>query len=643
MRKALGALIIAAAAVLMPTVAHAAGEDYTSEYIQEYTASYYVNADGTTDVTVDFTYNYNGIFRHGPYISLITRQGYDSSNDRFYDVSDVRASSPSGAPSRVYLDQGDYRLAIRIGDENISDVTGIQQYRLTYTIDAALNDTRASDIAGATPADDDPHLWDEFYWNVIGDQWTVPLANVTIHISGDAAIVPVSQDEAGSIYTGDDVTNAGVYCFSGSYGSSASCTGAMLDASGATFTQDWVNPYEPVTVLVAFPAGSVDTTPRIRTKNDIAYALSINPATGAGALAVLGGGIVLLSRRIRGSAIDEQFAGLTPGLAPVGTGAARVVKRDYKAPVAVQFEPPVGMRPGQLGTLMDERADVRDVTATIVDLAVRGYLRIDEIVEEGKKRKKKPDYRFIKLRDADDGLVKYERLLFDGLFDKRDEIELSDLKTTFASDLAKVQAQMYRNVTALGWFRSNPNTTRNSWVVAGIFILIAGLVLTFVVGGLGPWALIPLPIALVGIMVIATTKNAPARKAEGTRVLVQAQGFQTFLETADGNKLRFEEGHDLFSAYLPFAIAFGVADKWSAVFEKLAKQGANLAEPTWYGGTYGHFWANSAGFGDRMTSFASIADAAISAPTPGSSGGSGFSSGGGFSGGGGGGGGGGSW
>jgi uncharacterized membrane protein len=129
--------------------------------------------------------------------------------------------------------------------------------------------------------------------------------------------------------------------------------------------------------------------------------------------------------------------------------------------------------------------------------------------------------------------------------------------------------------------------------------------------------------------------------------LVEAQGFERYLTTAEANQLKFEEGEDIFSKYLPFAIAFGVADKWAKKFEELAAQGAALPEPAWLGAGYatGAFWAHSTGFGDSLTQFASLADAAISAPTPGSSGGSGFSGGGGggSSGGGGGGGGGGGW
>jgi uncharacterized membrane protein YgcG len=309
----------------------------------------------------------------------------------------------------------------------------------------------------------------------------------------------------------------------------------------------------------------------------------------------------------------------------------------------VQFEPPPGLRPGQLGTLIDEKADPRDVTATIVDLAVRGYLRIDEAGEAGGLWKKQQDYAFVKIRESDGAMVVYETLLFEALFKGRDQVKLSELQTTFSSSMMSVQSQLYSNVTGLGWFKRNPKSARGAWAAVGIVLLAPAFFGIFWFVELGWSVLIPLAVMVLGIAVLATTGRAPARTAEGTRILTQAQGFELFLETADGNQLRYEEGHDIFSRYLPFAIAFGVADKWAKKFEDLAKQGADLPTPTWYhGAAMGSFWANSQGFGDRMSNFASFADAAISAPTPGSSGGSGFS-GGGSSGGGGGGGGGGGW
>jgi len=152
------------------------------------------------------------------------------------------------------------------------------------------------------------------------------------------------------------------------------------------------------------------------------------------------------------------------------------------------------------------------------------------------------------------------------------------------------------------------------------------------------------PLILIGAVLLFTQKAAPVRRAEGSRVLAESKGFELFLHTADANQLKFEEGQDTFSKYLPYAIAFGIAELWTKKFQDLAAQGYKVAEPNWMTGyTMGSFWAMSNGFTGTISQFSSLASAAVSAPTPGSTGGSGFGGGGGFSGGGGGGGGGGGW
>ena len=127
-------------------------------------------------------------------------------------------------------------------------------------------------------------------------------------------------------------------------------------------------------------------------------------------------------------------------------------------------------------------------------------------------------------------------------------------------------------------------------------------------------------------------------------MLAQSLGFRRYLATAEANQLRFEEGEDIFSRYLPYAIVFGLADRWARVFSELAAQGRAFEQPSWYVGGYypgaNIYWATA--FASSLDRFAAVATESISAPTPGTSGGSGFS-GGGFSGGGVGGGGGGGW
>ncbi|SEJ32034.1 DUF2207 domain-containing protein [Demequina mangrovi] len=597
-------LLSALLAALVPATAHAAAPD-GGRSVQRWDAIYAVQPDGSADVTVEIDFDFGNDPGHGPYWTLPVRQGYDDTYDRVYDVTDVDASSPSGAPANVYLEEGDDWLVVRVGDEGIDDVAGVQTYVLTYTVHDVMNSTDAGD---------------EFYWNAIGDSWGTPISDISVTVTDDA-----------------DVTDT--RCFAGPVGGTAACDSATSSGGQAEFTQSALEPGEPMSVAVAYPAGTHATEPVLRESNELAHAFSINGWTVGGFLLILLSGLALVVRRIRNAGADLEYADFTPGVGPAGGEAAAVRKRDKRAPVAVAFAPPDGLRPGQLGTLVDEKADVRDVTATMVDLAVRGYLVIEAL--EG------DDYALVKQRDADDALYPYEQMLFDAMFEGRDRVTLGDLKTTFHADLAKVQAQLYRNVTNAGWFRSNPTHARGAWAGAGIALVVAGVFATIAAAVLGTSiALIPVALVLVGLVVLATTAVAPARTPEGSRVLAQTRGFELYLRTAEAEQLRFEEGHDLFSRYLPYAIAFGDAEQWSKKFEQLAAQGVRLAEPTWYRGYgfgYGLFWAHAAGFGHRMSEFTAMADAAISAPTPGSSGGSGFSSGGGFSGGGGGGGGGGGW
>lgn len=618
--RTFGALLAAAFLVVVPTAAASATTppDVPGREITRWDQTFALHADGSADVRLEIDFDFGNDPGHGPYLLLPTRQGYDDNYDRLYTLSGISASSPTGAPAGVNITEDRYYTELKIGDPNIGNVSGVQTYVMTYTVDRVMNETTAAQTGGSAAGD-------EFYWNAVGDQWVIPISQATVTVESPVAVTDAQ-------------------CFAGRRGVSDACSSTSANGTTATFAQDYLSPGQPFTVDVLYPSGSFETTPKLTEHSDVKRAFTLNAGTGAATAGVLGVGVFVLARRLRTTAVDEQYAGQIPGLTPVEGASGQTERRDYKATVAVQFEPPPGMRPGQIGTLTDEKADPRDVTATLVDLAVRGYLRIDDL---GEKKSglfsTERDYQLVQLRHSDAALFPYEALLLDALFTGRSEVTMSELKTTFASSMASVQKQLYRNVTNLGWFRGNPQTARGSWAAAGVALLVAGVLGTVWLAQGTRLALLPLPLILLGAITLATTKNAPARTAKGTAVLQQARGFELYISKAEANQLRFEEGEDLFSKYLPYAIAFGVADKWAKKFEELASQGRALAEPTWYGGyAYGTFWLHSAGLGARMDNFASLADSAMSAPTPGSSGGSGFG-GGGFSGGGGGGGGGGGW
>nr|WP_255347033.1 DUF2207 domain-containing protein [Cellulomonas sp. URHE0023] len=404
---------------------------------------------------------------------------------------------------------------------------------------------------------------------------------------------------------------------------------------------------DQLTTVTGWPGGTFPgVEPILVGKPDpLAPVQPVSPL-GVVALVVLVVGTFLAVRRVRRAGRDIAYLGLTPGLRPADGQPGNTGFRDKRGPVSVQFQPPSGMVPGEMGTLIDEKADPVDVTATLVDLAVRGWLRIEEVPRDNPNKKAK-DWTLVQLKNRDGSLLPFEDMLLTEIFAGRTSVRLSDLKTTFAASMAKVQTGLYDEVTNRGWFRANPHSVRSTWRVAGVaLVILAGLlgILAFnVLSDVRGSLLVPIAIGIIGAAVFLMSSAAPARTADGTAALAQSMGFRRYLATAEANQLKFEEGEDIFSRYLPYAIVFGLADRWARVFSELAAQGRAVAQPGWYVGGYypgsNIYWASA--FASSLDRFSSIATESISAPTPGSSGGSGFS--GGFSGGGVGGGGGGGW
>ncbi len=622
LRRAGAALLLVVGAVLLgaPVASADAGES-----IPSYQARVDVRSDGSIHVRETIRYTFAGTDHHGIFRDLRTQFAYDpqqtgSNKVRVYPVEDVKASSPD-APADVKVDEQGSITHIQIGSPDTT-VSGTKTYVLDYTVRGAFNRITTESTSGGTTVP--PH--DELYWNITGDEWPVPIQSASVTVNAPAAPIAVQ-------------------CFRGVRGSTDTCPAKGGTAS--TFSTKDLQPGQGMSILLAYPTGTVqDATPIIQDapKTGLAQLTDINPAFAGGGVAlfalIAGGMGWLVHKRGR----DSQYVGLTPGLLPTDgrtEEVAPVTRRDRN--VAVQFTPPKGFRPGQIGTLIDEQANTVDVTATIIDLAVRGFLRIEEVPPK-KAGKPVKDWRLVViLPPPSQDLEPYELALMQAIFKGRDEVAMSDLKNTFASDLRATQMRLYDDVTRRGWFRGNPNSVRNAYRVGGVLLLVLGFATAFMgiaaIGGSA--AIVAAALFFGGLVVIALSGRMPARTAAGSAVLSQAEGFRLYLTTAEADQIRFEEGQDVFSRYLPYAIIFGVAERWAGVFDQLAREGrVSTSPPEWYVGS-SPTWS-FAGLGASMSSFETTANSAL-VSTPASSGGSGFSSGGGFSGGGGGGGGGGSW
>jgi uncharacterized membrane protein YgcG len=594
----LTALLISVAWLAMvPTTARADGEDWR---IPRYDVVASVDQQGVTAVQITLDFDFGNEAGHGPYIVLPLQQTGTSRTGeavwRLYDYTVGAVSSPSGANATVESGESDGNLVIRVGSEG-QTFTGVQTYQLNYTVRGLVE-----------PNQKDSGL-DEFNWEVIGGGWEVPIDKVSVRYSGPADI-----SKAACFYSIDSVCDA------------------ATDAKTATFSASGVGNGTGVQVVAGYPAGTfVGAEPRYTHRLTVTNMFPVTALTGPAAVVVAAGGLFLLYRRTRRSSRDQVYVGMTPGLAPAAGQETTVGYDSMSAPVAVAFQPPKNARPGEIGTLMDATADDRDLTATMVDLAVRGHLTIEQT---GKK-----DFTFTRKQGSDE-LVGYESTLVSKLFRSGGQITTDDLRDeSYSSLLSDTRTALYNRVTKeLRWYGQSPRLVRVGAIVAGVGIIAAGLGLGVLLGWVG-WGLVGLAVVVVGIGVLIMNNRFGRRTAEGSAVLAQAKGFELYLTTAEADQIKFEEGVDIFSRYLPYAMVFGVADRWTKVFEKLAADGRYTFSPYWYVG-YGYGLGHGFGMGDlshSLNSLSSSVSSSIQAASAATSGGSGFSGGGGFGGGGGGG------
>jgi uncharacterized membrane protein YgcG len=591
------------------------------EQVDRDQVSMVLDADGGLAVTETLTYRFpSGAARHGIFRYIPERVRYDDRYDRRFPISGVTVHaemvSGTGDPGRA----GRFRtyrenqnLVIQIGDADTT-VSGVWRYtigyRVTDTVERIERDPTSS--------------YEELLWNVTGNGWLVPISAVDVRLAAPA--VPLS-----------------VRCFTGVVGSTASCPsyadGTTVQASGSD-----LDPGEGVTLAVDLPSEAVaDPHVQLVERWTFQRAFEVTPQKALLAALLAAAAVGGLARVLGRHARDRRLAMNAYLPAEAEPDRAGLVGFFERADGPVRFRPPEGATPGLVGVVLDEKADPLDVSATLVDLAVRGYLRIEEVADQ-RGRVAKDDFRLVRLRDPDDTLLGYERDLLTRLWRRAPDgavVTLGDLRTTFAGDMSAVRAEMYDEVMARRWFVRRPDHVRAFWYVVGAVAFAAGLALTVLLAAKTHWGLLAIPLLAPGLVLVASAHRMPARTAAGRQVREEAVGYERFLDVADADQLRFQERQLQFVAGLPYAMVFGLTRKWAEVLAVLQERGIDL-RPTWYVpydvGAPFRFYV----FGTALSNFSTASSSALSIPPPRSSGG-GFGGGGGFSGGGGGGGGGGSW
>jgi uncharacterized membrane protein len=575
MTRVVAAAFVVFAAVLLLATPASADEGWV---IQRFAADITIRKDSSLHIVEAIDADFGGLQKHGIFRNIPVRYQWDDTHLRVYDLRVRSVTDANGKGIRYETsDQGAFKM-IKIGDPDRT-VSGRQTYRITY------------DLAGAMNAFSDH---DELFWNVNGGAWDVRAQAVTATVHAPAAPQRIA-------------------CYQGAAGSDEACQSATT-SSGATFAA--TRPFAPrgqLTIVAALAKGVVDEPEPIlaRDTENIGNYFETQPVWLALSVFALVGGLAFLYWRWYTAGRDPR----------------------ERVTIVPEYEPPDKTRPAQLGVILDESADTKDVTATIVDLAVRGYLTITEEPPTWMFGKK--DWTLQATGKSVKDLLPYERVVYDGLFTDGTDVKVSELRTHFVTSLRTAESELYKDSADRGWFRTRPDRVRQGFAGLSVLVIIAGAGLTWLLGQTLGAGLVGVAVVAVGFVALGITRIMPAKTAAGAELHRRTLGFRQYMEVAEKERQRFAERENIFSDYLPYAIVFGCVDKWARAFKDIdmTKQTAS-----WYVGS-GPF--NSGVLSSSLQGFSSNLGSAIAA-TPGSSGGSGFSGGGG-AGGGGGGGGGGSW
>lgn len=551
--------------------------------IEKFDEQVTVLPSGTVDVTENITFRFighwNGVYREIP-VEYNTPQGMNYS--LFLNVKSVTDSGGEKLRFESSRDRHYRKLKIYVpGADNTTKTIIVE-----YTVSDALRFFEDHD---------------EFYWNVTGDEWDMPIASASANIT-----LP------------EGATGIRTNFFTGAYRSTGKQAVAEVVGNGvAVHTTTPLGYHEGLTIAVAFDKGLVheptalDRTSLFLRSN---WPLFLPIATFFGMF----------------------WLWWTRGRDP------------RLRPIAAQYQPPDKLTPSEVGTLIDNSVDMRDITAAIVDLAVRGYISIEEKDKSsmlGLVHNK--DYVFHLKKPSGEwaSLRPHEQELLNGLFSGAtgEAVALSDLQNQFYRYLPSIKNRIFESLVGSGYYRRRPDSVRTAYLAGG------GVIGFLSIWGAMPVAsflgMAPLPFILAGLLTAAVICIfgwfMPARTMTGARTLEGVLGFEDFLAHVESDRFnRMIKTPEMFEKFLPFAMALGVERNWSKAFQNIYTQ-----PPSWYqGGGYGpNFYPYM--FVNNLNTMSSQASS-IMTSAPRSSGGSGFgdsggggggSSGGGFGGGGGGG------
>jgi uncharacterized membrane protein len=609
--KYLSFVVIFFVALIIPAQAFAQSpQDFKFE---SFHADYYLDRDAQNAATLKVDETLIAIFpgldqNHG-----ILRAIPERYKDHTLSLKNISVKDQYDKPYNFTAsDQNDNKV-LKIGDAN-KYVHGQVIYKISYQLQDPISFYNDHD---------------ELFWDINGDQWQQPFATVTATVHMPKQLSDSLQDRQ--------------KCYVGAFGATGgNCSITKVinnDRVVINTSADAVSPRQTLSMVLGFNPGTFKLSPAVKKEKQkqkiefiSAGTLVLIPPLAAG---------IFMFRRWRKFGDD-----------PKGRGV-----------IIPEYGPPEGLDTLTSDFLMKQVLRNSAFGATIIDMAIKGYITIIEIPKKGIFGKKDYELRLDKVPGQT--LSKHVHSALKIIFDELEvgkNVKISEFKKSTTKQRATYKSMkaledsLDTDMAILGYFKMDPQKVKLGYRVwsAILFFLSWGLV--SLAGALN---FIPLN-GLAGgsiaacVVVFLYSFIMPARTEKGVRANDDLLGLKDYIKLAEADRLKFlqsPEGAEkvavadefdpkmakakikLFEELLPYAMLFGLEKDWAKQFNDIY-----INPPGWYQG--GNWTAFNAGYlAGSLSDFNGATAASFAAPS--SSSGSGFSGGG--AGGGGGGGGGGGW
>ncbi len=543
-----GFAVFAAFAVAVFGLGHVARA--AAETVQSFNSQIAVAHDGTLSVAETIVYDFGSDQRHGIFRDI----PLSSPNGPGLQVTVTGVGDGAGGTYPYTTSVSGNSLEVKIGDPNTL-VSGVKTYVVDYVVKNAVREFSDHD---------------EVYWNVTGNGWNVPLNDVT-------ASVVLPEQIAGLTAT----------CYTGAAGSTAKdCSYAE---SGSAMTYAATRPLgagEGLSVVLGIPFGYL-TLPATAAAPTASAPAGLSSSGGISSVIPLMFILFLILAVTAFRIIVLRGRGSSSGIS-LRTRSRPIVPRELKKIALVaEYDPPDGLLPIEVGTIVDRKVDMADVSSVIMDLAIKGYLKIRYTVRQMKLWPDKKDFELVKLKDGSDLRHPAYQIVFNMLFTARESVSLSDLQSSGAAlfeTLKNIGKKTDENIYEEGYFdAASREKTKKERVLFGLSAL--GLLILFVVGmalGGGSSFVIIMVMFAVALLIGEIGKPpVPKLTPKGMTALQKILGFREFLRYTETDRLKMMNAPSLkpeqFEECLPYAMVLGVEKEWAKKFEGIA-----VPAPAWY-------------------------------------------------------------